>query len=104
MEIGAELIQSKFVWSISFFCFQSQDRKKRKLRSLTFLSAQVREAEEAKAREKARREAEAKKQAKTRVLMSSLFDKVRSRSSRTAVPQLSWVTWTVFCSWCSRGP
>ena len=42
------------------------------------LAAQVREAEEARAREKARREAEAKKQAKTRVLMSSLFDKVRN--------------------------
>lgn len=36
---------------------------------------QVREAEEARGREKARREAEAKKHAKTRVLMSSLFDK-----------------------------
>lgn len=41
-------------------------------------SVQVRQAEEARAREKARREAEAKKKAKTRVLMSSLFDKASS--------------------------
>ncbi|CAM9412406.1 unnamed protein product [Scytosiphon promiscuus] len=35
----------------------------------------IREAEEARKREKARLEAEAKRQAKTRILMSSLFDK-----------------------------
>ena len=68
------------------------------------LAAQVREAEEARAREKARREAEAKKQAKTRVLMSSLFDKVRnsvfSSSSGTTTRSFLLLRSVLWCLSC----
>lgn len=58
---------------------------------------QIRDAEDARAREEARREAEAKKQAKTRVLMSSLFDKV-SQTHRS-FDDLFREGWLVFLGW-----
>lgn len=61
-----------------------------------FFTAQVREAEEARAREKARREAEAKKHAKTRVLMSSLFDKVRVADP---LHEQQWHTYSLVVAW-----
>lgn len=64
--------------------------------TLMDLSVQVREAEEARARDKARREAEAKKQAKTRVLMSSLFDKVSDRSLRVMAQCFLGLLWDVY--------
>eukprot|EP00903_Cladosiphon_okamuranus_P009223 g8806.t1 len=56
----------------------------------------VREAEEARAREKTRREAEAKKQAKTRVLMSSLFDKGDGDDGNSLFGGLGGATLPVF--------
>lgn len=49
----------------------------------TVLFLKLREAEEARERERKRREMEAKRQAKTRVIMSSLFDTASYSSDRS---------------------